>query len=596
MTSTFFGLDIALRALRAQQTLVDVANQNIANANTPGYSRQVASLRTTLPFPVPAFNALGQPGQLGTGVAIAEITRVRDTFVDYQMRGELAAQGRWAAQSDALKQVETIFNEPSATGLSSLLGKYWQAWQEVANSPSDEAVRTNVIEQGKAVAEAFRRLDTQLTTLQRDLDQQVQLTVTDVNNLASQIAAVNQQIARVETAGLRANDLRDQRDQLVDDLSKLARVTYAESADGQLSVYLGSRQLVDRDQVRELVAKAPPDAGFVEVLWKDGEQPAVVPDGRLKGLLDARDTSLQTRIDQLNDLARRLAESVNGIHTSGVGLGAASGSSPGAGVAFFTVTAGREAQTIEVGATVAGDPTQVAAARAIQNPTPPPAYLYPAGDSSNAIAIAALQNSLVQRLTTTATPRVEPGAALFGGSVTVAGLDVSGAPPGAAYTLSSTAGSNLLTLTQTVGPQAGQSATLDVAALGTAGTLAVFDALGVRLTLLAGATASPANVAAGTGPLGLELSASRSTINDQYGAQIAALGVASRSAQAQTANQDVLINQLKRQREATSGVSIDEETTNLIAYQRAYQAAARVVSVMDEMLNTLVNGTGVVGR
>src|SRR5919198_286458 len=118
MTSAFSGLDLALRALRSQQALVDVANNNIANANTPGYSRQTATLRAAPPFPAPGLSAGSEPGQIGSGVDIASIQRARDTFTDYQLRAELASQDRANARSDGLKQLEAIFNEPSPDGLS----------------------------------------------------------------------------------------------------------------------------------------------------------------------------------------------------------------------------------------------------------------------------------------------------------------------------------------------------------------------------------------------------------------------------------------------------------------------------------------------
>ena len=115
MSSPFFGLDIATRSLRAQQTLVDIANQNIANANTPGYSRQEAVVKETLPYPIPVFRQSGAPGQLGTGVEVKEVNRSRDLFADYQYRNQVAAQGNWDAQSSGLKQIEAVVNEPSSS-------------------------------------------------------------------------------------------------------------------------------------------------------------------------------------------------------------------------------------------------------------------------------------------------------------------------------------------------------------------------------------------------------------------------------------------------------------------------------------------------
>ncbi len=176
MSSPFFGLDIATRSLRAQQTLVDIANQNIANANTPGYSRQSGVVTETMPYPIPVFRQSGAAGQMGTGVQVKEINRARDTFADYQIRNQLSGQGRWDARAGALTQLEAVINEPSATGISALMTKYFSAWQEVANNPSDPSVRANLIESGKALADTFQNTASQIKAQQGDLDKQVGLT------------------------------------------------------------------------------------------------------------------------------------------------------------------------------------------------------------------------------------------------------------------------------------------------------------------------------------------------------------------------------------------------------------------------------------
>ncbi len=617
MTSAFFGLDTALRALRAQQTLVDVANQNVANANTPGYSRQVATLRTTVPFPVPAFNAFGQAGQVGTGVEVAEIARVRDTFVDFQMRGQLTEQGAWSAQADAMKQVEAIFNEPSDSGLGAVLNKFWNGWQEVANSPSDSSVRANVVEQARAVVEAFHRMSSQVKRLQTDLDNQVKLTVTSVNDLAHQIANVNIQIAHVETTGLRANDLRDQRDKLLDDLSQIVKVNYTESTDGQISVYVGSRQLVDRDVAHDLAAEAPPASspgykGFVDVVWSDGGQPASVVGGKLKGLIDARGRNstgttlsdlglLGKRLTDLDSLAKRLTDSVNDLHRSGVGIGYTEGQD------FFVAgTSGDEAATLDLDPDLSLNPNRVAAGRRNEDAT------VSVGDNRTALAIAGLRDNLASLDATSAIQAAPAGpgtsVTLTNGvagsttyTVTTDSVSVWGAAPGTTYDFQVTAGQpQVVKNGDTAHP-------LNVAVV-LNGTQVMLDApdLGIRINFTSsaaiptGATGySEGDFVQGlitAGLTGITTEQASSTMGDQYGAQLAEVGVQSQSAKAQARNQDVLITQLKRQREATSGVSLDEEAAHLIAYQRAYQAAARVMTVMDELLNTLINGTGMVGR
>jgi flagellar hook-associated protein 1 FlgK len=574
MTSPFFGLDIATRALRTQQTLVDIANQNIANANTPGYSRQAAVVKETLPYPIPVFRQSGQAGQLGTGVDVTEVSRVRDSFVDYQYRNQIAQQGRQDAQTSTLKDIEAVVNEPSTSGVSALMTKYWQAWQEVANSPSDVSVRANLLEQGKALTDGFQNTVQAFQQQQRDVDRQIGLSVDNVNNYAQQIANLNAQISQVETGGMKANDLRDQRDLLVDKLSELVKVTPVESAEGSLSVYVGGHQLVDRYTVHQMGLDT--SGQFAKVIWQNDPSPnnqVSLIDGQMAGLIQSRDVILQDRINNVNALAGRLIQSVNALHSAGVGLDGTGG------LNFFS---GTDATNMAVNASLTAK--NVAAARMMG--TGP--YTHADGDSSNAVALAALQNTLSQPST-----GLTNGQAL--GSATVLGVDVASAAPnktysftvGAGPTVSVSDGTNTVNATWTRASDQpdGTAPTQDIYTLDTG-------SMGVRLTL-----AVPAGTALSTAFAGLNgqsaTTTGPNTANDQYAEEIASIGVLSTTAQGQSQNEQVLVAQLQQQRQQVSGVSLDEEATHLIQYQHAYQAAARVISVMDSMLDTLINNTGV---
>ena len=584
MTSPFFGLDIATRALRTQQTLVDISNQNVANANTPGYSRQTAELKASAAYPIPVFSQTGL-GQLGTGVEITQISRARDTFLDGQVRNQLSAQGRWDARQAALTQLEASVNEPSSTGLSATLTRYFQGWQEVANSPSDSSVRASLVQQGQAVVDVFHDQYRQFTQQQQDLDNQVGLTVTDINDYAQQLANINKQISMVETAGMKANDLRDQRDQLLDKLSGLAKVTYVESGEGSVSVYLGSRQLVDRDKVNQLQAVAPPGQRWVQVRWASDGAAASLADGKLRGIVESRDTLVQARIEDLNTLARRVISSVNSLHASGVGLDGKSGAG------FF---AGSDAATIGLDAQLTGPngTDHVAAARMYADAASPSGYSFARGDSSNAVALGALANSVAQLGSSSG---LQPGTSLGSAPpVTVLGSSVLNGSANTTYSISAPGGT-AVTFSDGVSTQTG---TVTVGQDGAGNQIVTVDggSFGLRLTLSAPAGASLSSVLATLNGRSLSTAISPTTIGDQYGQQVAALGVESSTAQGESANQQVLVKHLQTQRDSVSGVSLDEETTHLIQYQRAYQAAARVVTVVDSMLDTLINGTGRVGR
>jgi flagellar hook-associated protein 1 FlgK len=586
MTSAFFGLDLATRALRSDQTLVDVTNQNIANASTPGYSRQAANLKATAPWPVPVLNASGLPGQMGTGVAVSSITRTRDTFLDGQIRVQLTKQGRWNTLQSALSNVESIINEPSSTSLGSQLSNYFNAWQSVANSPSDPSARANLIQNGTALATGFNYTVNQLTLQQQDQDRQVGLTVANINDYASQIANINKQIGMISMSGMQPNDLMDQRDQLVDKLSSMVNLTSVQNPDGEVSVYVNGQQLVDRDRTTQMIVVTQQGDKYSSVAWATpgvvsgqlvtpGSVQLVNPtDGQLKGELEARDSLLQGQIDSVNALAARVINDVNTLHKSGTDLNGNQGGN------FFD---GTDASSIVVNSKLTGanGTDYVAAAQSYMTSGGTPDWA--SGDGTNAIAIANLASSLAQ-----VDPTSQLKAGWSAGGVSVTGVGLSGASPNTKYTFSWDSTNNVLNMTGPSGAPTPVSASL----VPGSNTMTI-DGQGVRLTLTVPAgTTNLSTVLPNLDNTSVTTAAYPSNIGGQYAQFVAGVGVDSQTAQGQSANQGVLINHLQQQRESVSGVSLDEEAANLIQYQRSYQAAARVITVMDSMLDTLINHTG----
>ncbi|HAA89837.1 MAG TPA: flagellar hook-associated protein FlgK, partial [Peptococcaceae bacterium] len=258
MRSTFFGIELAKRGLQAQQRALDVTGHNVANANTPGFTRQEAVLATETPYPVPGLNMPWGAKQIGTGVEVAEIRRLRDSFIDLQVRHENKALGYWEARENALEKIEVILNEPSDSGLRSVLEAFWQSLEELSKNPESLAVRSVVRQRGLALTETFNHLDCQLRELQDDLDNSVRVKVNEVNSLGRQIADLNQQILKIEVTGARANDLRDRRDVLLDQLARIINIQAYEDDKGLAQVIIGGRPLVQGVHFYGLVAREDP--------------------------------------------------------------------------------------------------------------------------------------------------------------------------------------------------------------------------------------------------------------------------------------------------------------------------------------------------
>jgi flagellar hook-associated protein 1 len=365
--STFTGLETALRGLMAQQQALDVTGENITNASTPGYTRETVNLSTTPGLQV------GPGLLLGTGVDVTGYQRVRDTFLDTQLRAQTMLQGSAQAQQDGLSQVEGVLNEPSDSGLNSLLSAYWSSWQDVANSPQDMATRQSLIESATSLAQGFNSVASQLSTIQSQTGQNVTLTVQQINSDAQTLQGLNTAIGSATAVGDTPNDLLDQRDQVLDDLATLGQVSSTDNGNGTVTVTFDGVTLADQTGAYTLS-----ESGGVISNNMGTPQTATVSanQGKLGGLIQLRDTTIPGYQSSLDQIASALITQTNALSDNGYGLDGVNGRD------FF---GGTDASTISVVAT----PTTIAASSS--------AATLP-GDNTNALAIADLQNTGVASL------------------------------------------------------------------------------------------------------------------------------------------------------------------------------------------------------
>jgi flagellar hook-associated protein 1 len=551
MLSTFHGLEAAKRGMMTQQAALYVTGHNVANANTPGYTRQRVNFVTTEPFPAPGLNRPQIPGQMGTGVKAGSIERVREYFLDIQYRGENNKLGYWEARADAIAKMEDIMNEPSDNGLAKTMDQFWQALQDLSVNPENEGARSVVHQRGLAVVETFHYLSNSLSQIQTDIGTQIGVTVTQINSLAKQISEINQQIASVEPNGYLPNDLYDERDRLIDELSKLINVQVEKhqtggnapaTAEGTYDIYFlngnkkvylvqggdfhslyfpsdqndpngpNSGQDVDGDGINEM----PPAAGVKELKVDDNTSndtsisfdQVTFPMGKLRGLIEAygyvsgQDSSGQPIVtgiypDMLNNLdklAYTFGKLFNEVHAKGYGLNVNSKKN----ASFFDGLdqVKDAAKTITLSADI-NDLANIAASTEEGKP----------GNGNNAINLANVGSMLLS--------------------------------------------SNTISL------------------IGTSATIQMSD---------------------------LQLPLTSGTIQTNYQGWIGKLGVDGQQANRMKNNSDVLRQSVEERRQSVSSVSLDEEMMNMIKFQHAYNAAARQITVVDEMLDKIINGMGIVGR
>lgn len=301
MTSSWLGIQTSLRGLLAQQQALDVTTHNVANASTVGYTRQQAVLTTTNPLMLSTgATATGGAIALGQGVDLQSINRIRDTFADLQFRAQNQSLGYSDETAKQLDQVQSVFSEPSDNGISNVLGKFWSAWDDLANHPETTATRDAVVNQGQLLTDSINQVSSQMTQVQSQAQTEYAQDIGPngtVQSAATQIANLNQAIKNAVGQGAQPNDLLDQRDVLLDTLSDLGQVKVTDLGNGAIDVNFG-------DAATPLVADGT-------VTWP---QTLSAPGGRLGALLQLGDPStgkIASFLTQLDSFASQLQTSVN---------------------------------------------------------------------------------------------------------------------------------------------------------------------------------------------------------------------------------------------------------------------------------------------
>lgn len=299
MGGSFFGLNIAVSGLYTAQRNLDVVNHNLGNVNTPGYSRQQA-----LQVASKAMALSDGTGMVGTGSDVIGVNRVRDEYLDFKYWSENVSNGEWDAKTKLLSEVETTFNEPSDSGFTTVTNEFYNSLQELAKDPSSLAVRALVREKGVTVAKYFNSLATHFEKMQSDVNGQINSKVQEINSIGIQIQQLNRQIYTTELDGSTANDLRDQRTHLIDNLSSLVNVEASEVVAGKLPngkddkhfvITISGKAFIDHFSLSKLSTtqrtsklNAQDLGNLCDVKWEDGNS-LDVKGGELKGCLDVRD-------------------------------------------------------------------------------------------------------------------------------------------------------------------------------------------------------------------------------------------------------------------------------------------------------------------
>ncbi len=338
MLGLFSTLDMAKRSMQTQMTGVEVAGQNIANVNTPGYSRQRVDITASA--------AIGTAvGMEGTGTQVASIQQVVSDLLNGQITSSASDLGYQQGRQTALQSLQDAFGEilnntngTSSTGLASQLSDFFTALQGVATTPDSASARQALIGAAQNVTTTFNTMSQQFSSLKTSLNTSLNSDVDSANKYLAQIASLNGQIYNAEFSGGTANDLRDQRQLALENLSKLADISTGTDAHGEISVSIGGQTLVNGAQTADSLKTYDAGGGQLLLQTATGGVNLTLARGQMQGTISARDNELATAQSQLNQLAIGLSGAVNGLHNSGFSPSGTTGANFFNGVGAATIS------------------------------------------------------------------------------------------------------------------------------------------------------------------------------------------------------------------------------------------------------------------
>lgn len=584
MSNLFGMIHTGISGINASQVGIAVTGNNVANMKNPNYSRQTVSLGSKDPYYTSA-------GYIGTGVNVLGINRSYDEVLAKSVRNEASSFSYYNSMSATLKESMLYFNELEAgSGLGDSLKQYFNSWQELAGTApdkTDEAAikRRQVLENATTLTAKIREGYASIEAVQAKANSSLATSAQSINALAKGVAELNEKILSAEAGGQQANDMRDARDNLIDQLSILTNVTSYERETGEVSLYIGGQTLVDGSTAHKLVAvKNPENSNLYDIHWQADTYntqsvniTSQITGGEMAGALKTRDELLDGYLKDLDDLASTIIQSTNRVHASGQGLerfSAVSGSNGSENPRYpFNSELGSLSAPVKSGSfrIIVYDSAGKEAGSYTIN-------VDPSKDSMNSIIdkIAAADGSSVGGLI---------NASLDENN----GLSINAS---SGYTLSfADDTSDFLMASGINGFFKGTSAK----------DIDISDLVASNPNYIASnKTGAPGDNSNAKLIADIQfqnvVGESSVTIGEFYGYFIGVLGTDKSQIDSFAATKKMAFTQLNTQLTSMRGVSEQEELVNMSMYQRMFEVNSRFINIVDEMLNTVINGLGTGGR
>ncbi|MGP1601659.1 flagellar hook-associated protein FlgK [Treponema sp.] len=633
MASSFAGIEIGKRSLMAQNQSIMTAGHNISNADNEGYSRQRVNLRAFDPLYRPDLTREERPGQVGQGIDVQSVTRIRDELLDIRITAQANLESYWETRDKYYSMLEKLYNEPDDISIRTTMDKFWDSWQELSVYPESQAARQAVVSRGESMVNGVKQRFIGLQGVAAMINGDIEATVKQVNDFSLQIAEINKEIIRSEAMGDYPNDLYDRRDLMVEKLSKLINITTDRRDPDEFMVHIDGHILVQGGAARTYdVVPLTDNNGYTKVVWADTQNDAFFAGGSLGALIELRDVDIRTEVQNLNTVAMNFADLVNDIHRNSVGANNVTGldffieepfvantlgnyDRNGDGVEdstyIFRISGSNELHLQEqtglagvmtlsgIGGNVdvpyyATDTVETVINRINDSSSEVKAYL----DRNNRLVLKAVTASSPDNPDFVIRHVEDSGFFLTG----YAGLLV-GSGEENAYDFNQANAVNFLTAAVREGED-GNAAQYAVApVLNPAGYMSVNkDIQKDVLSVAAGKAGHNGVVEAGDGSSAVEIAALRNnpvmigrsrTFDDYFAESVTNVGLKGEQAQTNLLSQNAIMADLRDLRDSISGVNIDEELADIIKFQHGYNAAAKFISVVDELLDTVINRLGV---
>ena len=624
MGSTFSGIELGKRSIMAHTDAITTAGHNISNANTEGYSRQRVQMKEFDPLYKPDLERAERAGMIGQGIDTQSINRIRDELLDTRIVALANQESYWQTRSDYYTMLEQIYNEPADISIRSNMDKFWESWQDLSMNPESQAARQAVVTRGVTLTDSIKNRWEGLSGIGNLLDGDIEATMRQVNSYSRQIAEVNAEIVRSRAMGDNPNDLLDRRDLLVDKLSQLVNVTTDQRDSDEFEVHVDGRILVQGSIAREF-ALTPKydDTGYSKIVWADTGNDAHFSGGKLGALVELRDVDVRKEIQSLNTMTMNFSDLVNDVHRNAVGANKVTGldffvqhsfvenangnfDRNGDGeldTSYIFRFSGNNALDLQQQVGFEGvmklsgangdveipyyhtDTVETVIARINDSTSEVKAYL----DKNNHLVLKGT-TALSEDNPDFVIRHVEDSGYFLAG---YAGI-LKGAGEDYAYDFAQADAVTALA----EGSQYAVSPVFNPSAYVEVNPAVRNDVMNVA----AGFADSSAGAATGDGRAAVEIAAIRNsqvmvggskTFDDYFADSVTNVGLMGEQAEMNLLSQNAIMDDLRGLRDSISGVNIDEELADILKFQHGYNAAAKFITVWDNLVDTVINRLGV---